>query len=1227
MTDTASQLIVPVTVDALAVTDAVRLRGGRGFRRWVPEYKLLHYNATPEPRAFSNDTSWNSKNSSQYLDNGVVVRWQLPAGLRHGRPRTPGGRSEFPLVPNRWLVVRRVGTDQTKAGAWLVESDYLDSRKGASPFVHPVKNGADEPTKTPYRSTLVTTRIGRATDIGPSAQAWTEPAAKHRKELFLTAVGPGLMTFHIFEPYHRNVFSLHDPLTGLSSGAVDYQVIGWYSDSGQEELIRLLDLNQKKTQKQTLAEVLADLGWQVSTDTSASWTPTSTLYCGRIAGIDWKPGAPQPPDSDFPEKTKITIAFGSSADEAAAAKPDLFKAGDDAAHLLHMFAAGHLDTLDGPDGDILAAQDTHRSWFEQRAGGTAWRLVPTTNPNGNAPRNPAEVTWSTASSAAEKLLADLNTCQRDLDEAQRELRALQQRLYTLWWMHGRPLLPPQYTREQFYQEIAETGAGKTATTECGRLADEVVRRRKQVADYATRLAKATEALTEHNATTQGGWELRSEALPSFWQATDPTVVLGQTRGGKPHSALTTSTAPGSLLNCRTHTQLLGDHSLPAEFAKLHLDNLPSLVPDLLAEFVHLIGKPGPNVPEDLKCPTWRQPWKPLLYQWKVRYWHVPHTDQESKKANWEFDGGRYTWTNGAPDPHLGRNEIIGRRFLVPLPQHKMVAVARQYAAEAGPDEEGRRLAAAFTAFADTVAQADVLSQRTDGLTDALAGRDKAPNLSPPGRVGELVGDAFDHLPDPGPLPLPFEGWQASGFTQIRAGQFAVAALTVVDEFGQSLDAVLQKDSDLVTPLIGDSLKPNGRYAESTRKDRFVQLPPRLLQPARLRFDFVSQNDKTRYVDMSAGTTPVGAWIVPNYVDRALLCYAADGKPLGELRPQLTLAEEKVTTVVAWSPLPDSAVHTLDQLKKDQPVLHDFATELVAKGQTAFLELLATIAHVLHGIDPGNPYGDDVMGTLLGRPLALARARMGIELEGPPVSDPGWEHALDWQALTQWRKRVKDNNGKPPATMSHLELHWPIRLGNAGQLGDGLIGYFTEPNQTADTTESAFTDYATFYAVDTAPDTKQTGYIKKIAADNWHRLPADSTTHTYLTVLFDPQAAVHATTDLLPVTPLQLPARFTRAALAAMQTALRLSPVLTAPRAVPDPDAKPNKSAFTTALALPHPTAARGAWNWSELNTTEAGKPPAWHQEPLVQIDETARLDEDHPTVRTGYLRLTGGFLD
>ncbi|MEK2479438.1 hypothetical protein [Streptomyces noursei] len=1202
MADRDDTLIVPVNVDALVVNQDLRQRDGQGFRRWRPNFNLLRHSLSPEVAPFTNEDPWNATQQGETDDkykkyDGVYVRWELPDALRQGATRAESGRTEFPLVPNRWLVVRQVqGRDDLTAG-WVVESDFLDPKDGTSRFMHPVRPDAGDPATTPYRSTIITTQIGKKQSINGSS-TWSEPTDASRKELFLTAVGPGIMTFHIYQPYHENVFSLHDPLDGVDSGVVNYQVMGWYSDPAQEELRRRLDGTGA-----TVASVLADLGWTVA-DLPGTWTPDSTTYCGRALQVRWdRKGSA--PDSDRPQKTDVRdrIAVGSSADEAHAALVAKARAalpansGNALDHttdpaLLHALGKGLLNTLDEPDGDVLAAQALHKGWFQQVPGGYVWRLADTAD-KGNVSGDPKSVTWSGVAPEHEAWLAELNGHQSTYDAAERELTALQERLYGLWWMHSLPLIPPQYRRERLYAEIDPANADGLAARVAAAQDDLTNKKLKAI----------TDCLSGHPLPK--GYELRKETLPPFYQVTDPTMVLA---GAKSHTAYKPLTGDGSLI-CRMPSQIVND-GRANPFTSLQLGGLPSVASALLIEFACVLD-PKVSYRSDIAPAPWRQPWKPLLFQWRVEHWQVPYGNPNS--PNWTFDGSHYQWTNGSSATTA--IEVTGRRFLVPLPQHTASGGLEQYAA----DHPDAATAEALTTAAAQIKDLDLLSQRLDRLTDAFALRDPAPGVSPPGRIGELIGDAFRHLPNPGMLPVPFKGWQDSGFTQIRAGQFAVNRLSIVDEFGQSLDVLLPGDAPTFVPKVGDSLHTHGKFVQPTDTGRFVQLPPRLLQAARLRFDFVAEHDDTRLVDLTANTTPVGAWIVPNYVDRSLLCYAPTGEPLGELRLELREgAGGAVTTMVGWGPLPDSQVNTIDALRDARPQLYAFARELAAKGPDAFADLLATVDHALAGIDPGNPYGDEVLGALLGRPLALVRARLGFELDGLPVADGGWQYALDWKTQEAWATR----QGKTaPPEMAHLDYRWPVRLGNAGQKGDGLIGYFSEA------------DYGTFYSVATPGAHPHTDYVARISDANWPKLRADSTDRTHLTLLLDPLATVHATTDILPVTGLQLPTRFTRTAMAAMRVALRLSPVLTTTRKVPAKDVGAGvgdeSSGFVNALAVPHPTSPQGTWDWAELVVPEApadaGPAPQWNHESVVQIDQTARLDENGPIVRTGFLRLSGGF--
>ncbi|MYT33813.1 hypothetical protein GTY73_34805, partial [Streptomyces sp. SID8354] len=139
MTDTpgaaAAQqpLVVPMPIEALAVNERVRL--AEVFQRWQANYALTRLNLSPEPPAFSNtDTAFNSDPARE----GVYLHWQLPEALTHGTDTDGDGVPVFPLVPNRWLVVRQAvatGSGERTDTGWIVESDHLDPALGTSPYM------------------------------------------------------------------------------------------------------------------------------------------------------------------------------------------------------------------------------------------------------------------------------------------------------------------------------------------------------------------------------------------------------------------------------------------------------------------------------------------------------------------------------------------------------------------------------------------------------------------------------------------------------------------------------------------------------------------------------------------------------------------------------------------------------------------------------------------------------------------------------------------------------------------------------------------------------------------------------------------------------------------------------------------------------------------------------------------------------------------------------------
>ena len=93
---------------------------------------------SPAPGPFAND--WGDFAQPQH--QGIYLLWTLPKALR----RRPDDTSDFPFVPNRWLVVRLLTPESTpddpaEVTAWVVQSDAISEEK-LSTNATPMSDGA-----------------------------------------------------------------------------------------------------------------------------------------------------------------------------------------------------------------------------------------------------------------------------------------------------------------------------------------------------------------------------------------------------------------------------------------------------------------------------------------------------------------------------------------------------------------------------------------------------------------------------------------------------------------------------------------------------------------------------------------------------------------------------------------------------------------------------------------------------------------------------------------------------------------------------------------------------------------------------------------------------------------------------------------------------------------------------------------------------------------------------
>ncbi|MDT0547484.1 hypothetical protein [Streptomyces lonegramiae] len=1255
-------LIVPVQIKAYLVNEG---EYGSDHRRWsLDNSRPEDYLSTPiEPSPLVEADS---------PDPGVYVQWSLPDALRAMRDQSDG-EATFPLVPNRWLVARfsrPKGTPEASlTAAWVVDSDFLDDGDvGESPYL----------VTTPDNR-LEGRWIGRARDItGAEPQQWAESG----DELFLSGVGPGLLAFAGYQPYHENVFSYHDDLGDLTDSidelTLDYLVVGWYSRGDKDILANPGDT--------PLAELLKDLGWEP--EPGGQEPDEKSLYMGTALRVESHGDGP--PASDRPDDPgSVFLAVGNNTADAQQA----LMSDRDAAlgRLFHAFLTDNFEQLDeDPDGldDVV-----HRTWFHTRAAGHVWEITNAPDASGQPDQAELEIErgW----------LAELNDKQRRYDIAARSAAALRQRLYDLWRLKHTPEAAQQAADFNPDEKINQLGDHVQALLEemqnilstdgglpTGDTTDELNR---SVEQYA-----AARKLPAYR-------RLKCSALPSFYTPADPVILFGGLNAEAPPKD------GGAALRCRTADQLVsqiridgvmwGPYLAAPAWYQDALGRLPEeireTVEGLITEcsLLALAAATG-NAPDDdaltqdladpdripvtfMGTPApftsrWRQPWAPVFVEWRMHYYPIPFVVPGEDHDNcycWQFDAetGRYRLhTRGRPSP-VQPQQLTGRCAVTSLPVFITRARAEQHARRY-PDAPGQALEALAETgelgqLSQTLEDFNLSLQQRTAAADALP---RPRDMTPDGRhdLNDLLRRRSDlGLTAPGHgLPLPDPDQREGSdpdrrgshgqvaplrFNPVRAGQFVFTEFVIVDAFGRSLEFNPSHGafsrSIHVTP--DNDITVGG--SDQTDPNLYIQLPPRILQPTQLRFDFVDALNRDLIVGDppvigTAGErapSPVVGWLLANHLTGSLLVYDPEGH--GVVEGRLGLAPDG-SQKVDWDSLPDCRYHPLDTQDEGftdaWPELSGFLQGLRGGPDrpgfdpvTAFKSLME---HIDRSAQSTKPSGDDgdMMAPLVGKPIALLRARLTLETDSPyPFTDTSW-------------KSVEHFPTPPYLDVSHT-WRWNILLGAETQYADGLIGYYTHPplddksGNPVDTTKS--TDYSVLRTVlqSTAQDA-ESPYTQHIDARDLALpvnpgpvpdvLPRDGSTPTaaYVTLLADPRRTFQATTDIVPAVTLRLPDEFVRDALSNLRLAFRMGPLLASTRPAPDPSPESGAisstqggdDAPTTAVTMPSISAWAGTWNWSQRGR-QAGRHD-WETYAIAHTDPTAHLDQETPTARTGYLTLT-----
>lgn len=587
-----------------------------------------------------------------------------------------------------------------------------------------------------------------------------------------------------------------------------------------------------------------------------------------------------------------------------------------------------------------------------------------------------------------------------------------------------------------------------------------------------------------------------------------------------------------------------------------------------------------TVPSAQAITAWQQPWEPTYLEWELEI----TLDRDA--SHWSLDDLDIRPTATLTPDHT--TMLAGRSLLFTSGDAQIADLLAAFIDEEENRGDDDRVVSdeALDDLRELNAAAgltDVLSASLDGVRDHLLGFSTNVRLTEADSDGEILPDRLPEL--------------------LRAGAATVRRLRLVDAFGRFVD--------LEPPFsVSDEIEvPDAAGDELVEAPDTFLLPPRILAPSRLWFRFVDVTDDTRdaLLDQETQTlvrSPIAAWLLPDHVDGALEVFDAAGEPLGQLR------NERLGAGVVWEGAPGHPGPMGRPPFADIPDRHaaEFARALVERdaaerqaglthGESTLDAFLRTVDTTMWTVDPYADSGLDYYAKMTGRPIAMVRARLLLDV----LSDDGL-FAADDPRHAERRGRYDELSRR----------RFEVRLGSLAQIDDGLLGYFVGD------------DYRRFHPVHASvplqavPSGPNTGFLASHAV-----VPAfDPTTevrpitHPYvvadpkvnvqvghpvwLTLLLDPGTRVHATCGLVPRKAVGLPRGFVEGALARIAPSFRFGPLLVDP----------------AVIRAPKPSVLPTEQVWTRRDT-----PVSWRDDPIEAATQFAHLPDTSHEAQEGYVRV------
>ena len=1163
---------------------------------------------------------------------GIYIHWTIPRGYRHGYRKeytpqqmsllgveTPNTEISYPFAPNRWLVTRYIPSLVSSTGlnprSWIVESDLITGNTGSP----------DSGCTNFYNSQGVGVNIGQTVE----AESWDgESTAKQYVDLVIPLAGN--LLFADYQPHCQNVFSIFDhwitsDLNDLSAGtdvSINYSVIGWYSSPSKDPISIAANSGDSSQVFATLSNLFLS---SYSMAQSLPFGPASvSIFHGALYGIRWNQTGVY---DSIPSRVEsfgtdqIYCSVGVNVMDAFSALVDaLPKTTQVNKAMFDAFVHGHINkTTDLILGENIVNQ-IYKTGFTLSPGGTMWEIIPSNMTS----KNPATPTLQQLAA-----LDALNQSQLILDRLNRLLQVRQSELFAAWWKHNFILT------NSVLSSFADVGLViDMARTKLDDLESPIT---SQTSDRNHKKELLEDLLTSDLS-------IRQHPTSSFWLPKDPTLVLTGLSGQD-------STWPDdymSTLQCREVGQLLKVDSdgqpywntIPSSFTSV-ITNLPFVgqqlesIQTLLAEFVvvdplssnaaeftSLIGDPTqrnqPTLLSGYSRKIWgpHQPWAPMFVLWRIRWFNTPF-------KNWTFeeDCGTglpgYIYQNSNPNQTIDQiesqgQEITGQMSILPQTNIAIQGRIEQFVKE-DPDftQSGQNPTDYAQTLSNKMQDWDILAQGLSGfrslLTTSHTGLHAIPTAADadnPDLVG-LIGSQHSAVPI-------LQDAQNTPFQPVIHGQFYFRHLQVVDRFGQAIILVDENQcgsfglakSQYVTPSIVSTsgqvnVQPNSTI-NSENVQRWVQVPPRILQDCRLSSSWLTTDGTDQPIEYNSSSNPVCGWVIVNYLDQSLQIYDPNGSTIGELRllTDQTSVNPSLAKSVNWF-IFDSDLAAIMNIYI-QKFIATMSTG--ANLNTLFQLLSRAFLSIQTPLSQTSAY----FSAIVGRPLALVRAKWGLELAEPAHQSGNLTNTGDPGPAVYSLDSYSDDPKENPAFRVHI--------GSASLSQDGVVGYFKDSESSGSTYGPFYTEYLSGIAGNPSfksiQSLQNTDYVSLTPffpdpTNSSNIGPLDIWPQEVVTsLLIDPFTKVHAYTQILPVQELQLPQWATKKALQNLSAIIRTGPLLI------------TKDLSNQPIEILQPSS--GQWSWLDPQASTGFDPV---EISTTKVDVVPEIKPGTYTAIEGFLKL------